>query len=92
VFATHFDFGPDTLIQHRGAPEKRDVAVQLRNAQFIAKAFSFEGQANGLATRCSIRCALAAGLFRTPWAFGAQGGGGWVCLAEEYFVVLQHTA
>ena len=28
---------------------------------------------------------------RTPWAFGAQGGGGWVCLAEEYLIVLQHT-
>ncbi len=38
-----------------------------------------------------MRCALAAGLFRTPWALGAQGGCGWICLAEEYSIVLQHT-
>lgn len=67
--------------------------MQLRGAQFIAKAHSAEEQANGLATRCPTGSALAAGLFRCahPGHLGLRVGVVGVCLAEEYFVALHDT-
>jgi hypothetical protein len=60
------------------------LPVQLRKAQFIAKAYSFEGQANGLAT---------AGLFRSahPGHLGLRVGVVGYVLLKEFFIALQHT-
>jgi hypothetical protein len=69
------------------------LPVQLRKAQFIAKAYSFEGQANGLATRYSTHSALTAGLFRSahPGHLGLRVGVVGYVLLKEFFIALQHT-